>query len=105
MRGDGRGQIEEWDQIYDYEKYDDLGDPDRGPEYFRPVLGGSDVNPYPRRAKTSHTHSNHVSKSNDSSNLFPQIISVYIYSSHTCLLFFLGDFQVWKKLTRRECST
>ena len=52
LRGNGTGERKEWDRVYDYALYNDLGDPDKGPQYVRQILGGSSEFPYPRRGRT-----------------------------------------------------
>ncbi|KAF0891332.1 hypothetical protein E2562_009494 [Oryza meyeriana var. granulata] len=51
LRGDGTGVRKLSDRIYDYATYNDLGNPDRGKEFIRPILGGEKI-PYPRRCRT-----------------------------------------------------
>ncbi|KAM6595207.1 hypothetical protein CsatA_005731 [Cannabis sativa] len=50
------GELKEWDRVYDYATYNDLGN-------NRPILGGKDL-PYPRRGRTGRplTHDGHESR-------------------------------------------
>jgi len=50
VRGDGKGERKPHERIYDYDVYNDLGDP-RKTERVRPVLGVPET-PYPRRCRT-----------------------------------------------------
>lgn len=51
LRGDGEGERKSFERIYDYDTYNDLGNPDSSDDLARPVLGGKD-HPYPRRCRT-----------------------------------------------------
>lgn len=57
LRGDGTGERKLSDRIYDHATYNDLGNPDKGIEYSRPVLGGEKI-PYPRRCRTGRPPTN-----------------------------------------------
>ncbi|CAL0326083.1 unnamed protein product [Lupinus luteus] len=52
LRGDGKEERLKWERIYDYDVYNDIGEPDKGALYARQVLGGSSAYPYPRRGRT-----------------------------------------------------
>ncbi|XVE88618.1 hypothetical protein DITRI_Ditri19aG0084000 [Diplodiscus trichospermus] len=51
LRGNGKGARKLSDRIYDFDVYNDLGNPDRGTDFARPTLGGEKI-PYPRRCRT-----------------------------------------------------
>jgi lipoxygenase len=51
IRGTGKGERKPHDRIYDYDVYNDLGNPDKDEDLARPVLVGEE-RPYPRRCRT-----------------------------------------------------
>ncbi|KAL6972631.1 linoleate 13S-lipoxygenase [Sarracenia purpurea var. burkii] len=51
LRGDGKGVRKLSDRIYDFDVYNDLGNPDKGVEFARTTLGGEKF-PFPRRCRT-----------------------------------------------------
>ncbi|KAJ0817461.1 putative linoleate 13S-lipoxygenase [Helianthus annuus] len=75
LRGEGApdGPRKKEDRIYDYDVYNDLGDPDKDPELARCVLG-TEKNPYPRRCKTGRppTKSDPLSESRSSDVYVPR---------------------------------
>ncbi|KAL5566067.1 hypothetical protein UlMin_029231 [Ulmus minor] len=77
LRGDGTGELQEWDRVYDYDFYNDLGDPDKSPEHVRQTLGGSSEFPYPRRGRTGRPPTKTDSKFERRMNLLMSI-NVYV---------------------------
>ncbi|KAF7849071.1 hypothetical protein BT93_L1274 [Corymbia citriodora subsp. variegata] len=57
LRGDGQGERKSYERIYDYDVYNDLGNPDSDVDKKRPVLGGKEF-PYPRRCRTGRPRTN-----------------------------------------------
>lgn len=51
LRGNGEGIRKHSDRIYDYDVYNDLGNPDQRKGLARPILGTEKM-PYPRRCRT-----------------------------------------------------
>ncbi|XWS18807.1 hypothetical protein CRYUN_Cryun32bG0076700 [Craigia yunnanensis] len=51
LRGNGKGVRKLSDRVYDFDVYNDFGNPDRGSDFDRPTLGGDKI-PYPRRCRT-----------------------------------------------------
>ncbi|KNA25150.1 hypothetical protein SOVF_008760 [Spinacia oleracea] len=51
LRGNGKGERQDYERIYDYDTYNDLGNPDNNSLLRRPVLG-TKTHPYPRRCRT-----------------------------------------------------
>eukprot|EP00250_Pteridium_aquilinum_P020529 c24850_g1_i1 orf=265-3018(-) len=52
LRGTGKGPRKAHERIYDYDVYNDLGNPDKDASLTRPTLGHSEIFPYPRRCRT-----------------------------------------------------
>ncbi|KAL0414547.1 UNVERIFIED_CONTAM: putative linoleate 9S-lipoxygenase 5 [Sesamum radiatum] len=76
LRGNGSGMLKEWDRVYDYAYYNDLGSPEKGKDYVRPVLGGSKDYPYPRRGRTGRQPNK--KDPNTESRLFLLSLNTYV---------------------------
>ncbi|XP_021817422.1 probable linoleate 9S-lipoxygenase 5 [Prunus avium] len=76
LRGDGKGELQEWDRVYDYAYYNDLGNPDKGSKYARPTLGGSSDYPYPRRGRTGRPP---TKTDPNSESRIPLLMSLNVY--------------------------
>ncbi|KAL1543238.1 Linoleate 9S-lipoxygenase 5 [Salvia divinorum] len=75
LRGKGSGELKEWDRVYDYAFYNDLGSPEKGEDHARPVLGGP-AYPYPRRARTGRAPNK--KDPNTESRLFLLNLNIYV---------------------------
>ncbi|KAL3647621.1 hypothetical protein CASFOL_008589 [Castilleja foliolosa] len=74
LRGNGEGERKKSDRIYDYDVYNDLGNPDDDVnDLARPVLGGAE-HPYPRRCRTGRprTKKDPLSESRSTSVYVPR---------------------------------
>ncbi|KAE8658363.1 Linoleate 9S-lipoxygenase 5 [Hibiscus syriacus] len=76
LRGDGKGTLKEWDRVYDYDFYNDLAMPEKGPDSHRPVLGGSPNCPYPRRGRTGRMP--HKNDPKTESRLFLLSLNIHV---------------------------
>lgn len=76
LRGDGTGERKEWERVYDYAYYNDLSEPQKGPNYVRPILGGSTDHPYPRRGRTGRPP---TKEDPDVESRLPILLSLSIY--------------------------
>lgn len=73
LQGNDNGERKKGERIYDYDVYNDLGNPDSDPETARPVLGGEE-HPYPRRCRTGRprTDSDPLTETRSSSFYVPR---------------------------------
>lgn len=73
VRGNGTGERKSYERVYDYDVYNDLGDPDSKDDLKRPVLGGHQ-HPYPRRCRTGRPrcHKDPLSEKRSSSVYVPR---------------------------------
>ncbi|KAI3961707.1 hypothetical protein MKW92_052508 [Papaver armeniacum] len=80
LRGDGTGERQAWDRVYDYALYNDLGT-------GRPVLGNTIEFPYPRREGPEKTHEKRYE-----SEIFKLSLNVYVPSDERFSQIKLSDF-------------
>ncbi|CAJ1961682.1 unnamed protein product [Sphenostylis stenocarpa] len=73
LRGNGKGVRKRWERVYDYDVYNDLGNPDKGSQHVRPILGTTE-HPSPRRCRTGRppatTDKKYESRANSSEETY-----------------------------------
>ncbi|XP_061375574.1 lipoxygenase 4, chloroplastic-like [Gastrolobium bilobum] len=69
LRGNGKGERKGSERVYDYDVYNDLGIPDKGNEYVRPILGTKEY-PCPRRCRTGRPSSTTDKNTESPANAF-----------------------------------
>ncbi|XVF63141.1 hypothetical protein PTKIN_Ptkin09bG0065000 [Pterospermum kingtungense] len=90
LRGNGKGKLKEWDRVYDYDSYNDLGMPEKGPKFGRPALGRSMEHPYPRRGRTGRKPNK--KDPNTESRLFLLSLNIYVPRDERFNLVKFSDF-------------
>ncbi|XP_047315351.1 probable linoleate 9S-lipoxygenase 5 isoform X2 [Impatiens glandulifera] len=105
LRGDGKGKLQEWDRVYDYAYYNDLGIPGKSGSGVRQILGGSQEFPYPRRVRTGRKPTK--ADPNTESRLPMLSLSIYIPSDERFSNIKMSDFLAYAaksiaQVTRQE---
>uniref|UniRef100_A0A2N9HGN3 Lipoxygenase n=1 Tax=Fagus sylvatica TaxID=28930 RepID=A0A2N9HGN3_FAGSY len=75
LRGNGQGERKSFERVYDYDVYNDIGDPDSNIDLKRPVLGGKE-HPYPRRCRTGRPRSSTETAIIDADLGFPYFTAI-----------------------------